>query len=264
MKKLINLLRHREMDKIDVNGGARLEEHRKKLMSKPMLGEVFVHFHDQFRKLDHQFFNGAGLELELGSGIAPMRDSYASVLATDIMKAPHLDRVLNAEAMELEGGSVRVFYAQNCFHHFSKPRLFFDELERTLAPGGGVILLEPYYGVFASFLYKRLFKTEGFDKTYPSWETPATGPMHGANQALSYIIFMRDRAEFEQKYPSLRIVHHRLDRYYLKYIFSGGLNFKQICPDKLSPVLALLQICLRPLNRWLALHHVIVLQKIKT
>ena len=263
MKFLINLLRHRALQNSEVNGQARLDEHSQKLMSKPMLREVFKHFHDQFRNLDHQFLNASGLEVELGAGIAPIRDAYPSVLATDIIKAPHLDKALNAEAMELEDASVRVFYAQNCFHHFSQPRLFFNELERTLVPGGGVILLEPYYGVFASFLYKRLFKTEGFDKTYPSWETPETGPMHGANQALSYLVFMRDRAEFEQKHPSLKFVHQRLDDHYLKYIFSGGLNFKQICPDKLSPVLALLQTCLRPLNRWLALHHVIVLQKVE-
>jgi len=50
-----------------------------------------------------------------------MRDSYPEVLATDILLAPHLDMAVNAEAMEFPNESVKVFYGQNCFHHFPHP-----------------------------------------------------------------------------------------------------------------------------------------------
>src|SRR6185295_17260455 len=134
------------------------------------------------------------------------------------------------------------------------PERFFAELERVLAPGGGAVLLEPYHGPFASFLFKRLFATEGYDKSYSSWDTPATGPMNGANQALSYIVFRRDRAEFERRYPRLKIVHEEPCRNYIKYLLSGGLNFRQLWPDRGVPVVNLTQAALRPLDRWLALH----------
>jgi len=262
MRLLIDFLRDRSLDHMDVDGASRFELHQNMLEKKCMLRAVFTEFHHLFKKLDRQFLFGSGIEMELGAGVSPMRDTYPNVLATDIVDAPNLDRVINAEAMEIPNASVRTIYGQNCFHHFPHPDKFFNELERVLVPEGGVVLLEPYYGLFASFLYKRLFRTEGFDKTYPSWETPATGPMNGANQALSYIIFVRDRAEFERKHPSLKIVHVQKVGNYLKYLLSGGLNFRQLLPDWMTGVVNVAEKLLWPLNHLLALHYVIVIKKI--
>jgi SAM-dependent methyltransferase len=161
----------------------------------------------------------------------------------------------------LRGHSVRVIYAQNAFHHFPEPERFFEELERVLSPGGGAVLLDPYYGPAATFLFKRLFRSEGFDKTFPAWETPATGPMSGANQALSYLIFVRDRGRFEARFPSLRIVLDEPVGNYLRYLASGGLNFRQLLPDGATPALRFVERILSPLRPVLALHHVIVLKK---
>lgn len=261
MRHLIDYLREPLLDGMDVEGGNRFELHRKMLEKKRMLRDVFTEFHHLFKKLDHQFLSGSGIEIELGSGVSPMRNAYPEVLATDIIDAPHLDMAMNAEAMDVGDKSVRTIYGQNCFHHFPHPDQFLHELDRVLVTGGGAILLEPYYGPFASFLYKRLFRTEGFDKAYPSWETPVTGPMNGANQALSYIVFIRDRKEYEQKYPSLKIVHQELAGNYLKYLFSGGLNFRQLLPDSFIGFVGLLEKLLSPLNRWISLHHILVIRK---
>ena len=262
MRRLFDLLSDPLLEGMDVDGVSRLDLHRKMLTKKRMLRDVFTEFHHLFKKLDQQFFTGNGAEVELGAGISPIRDSFPSVLATDIVDAPHLDRVINAEAMDLADNSVRVIYGQNCFHHFPHPDKFLFELERVLIAGGGAILLEPYYGPFASFLFKRIFRTEGFDKNFPSWETPVGGPMNGANQALSYIVFVRDRAELERKHPSLKIVHEQRVGNYLKYIISGGLNFRQLLPDGMTGVVNVTEKLLWPFNRWLALHHVIVIRKV--
>lgn len=264
MKYLLNLLREPSLASMDVDGEDRLQHHLEMLTKKRMLREVFKEFHKLFRHMADQLLPVKGLEIELGGGVAPMRDSYPEVLATDIVGGAHLDRVLNAEKMDLPDSTVRVFYGQNCFHHFPHPDRFFAELDRTLVLGGGAIILEPYYGPLASFLYKRLFKTEGFDKTYPSWETPVSGPMNGANQALSYIVFVRDRATFERKYPSLKIVHEQKVGNYLKYLISGGLNFRQLLPDWMVGVISIAEKMLCPFNRWLALHHVIVIRKVSS
>jgi SAM-dependent methyltransferase len=262
MASLSDYLRDPLLDGMDVDGKNRFELHRKMLKKKRMLQDVFTEFHYLFRKLDRQFISGSGIEVELGAGVSPMRDSYPEVLATDVVEAPHLDRVINAEAMDIANKSVRTIYGQNCFHHFPHPDKFFCELDRVLTPGGGAILLEPYYGPFATFLFKRLFRTEGFDKTYSSWETPVAGPMNGANQALSYIVFIRDRAQFELKHPSLKIVHQQVAGNYLKYLLSGGLNFRQLLPDSFTGFVRLLEKLISPLNRWIALHHVIVIRKV--
>ena len=165
--------------------------------------------------------------------------------------------------MALRSGSVRVIYAQNAFHHFPQPERFLGELERVLSLGGGAVMLEPFYGPAATFLFKRLFRTEAFDKTFPAWDTPASGPMGGANQALSYVVFVRDRARFESRFPSLRVVHDQPVDNYLRYLISGGLNFRQLLPDAAAGALRLVERGLSPINRVLALHHVVVVKKVE-
>lgn len=261
MRYLLDLLRDPLLDEMDVDGVDRLTLHRKMLEKKRMLREVFTDFHHLFRTLEEKFLSGEGSKVELGAGVSPMRDSYPEVLATDIVPASHLDMVVDAQQMDFPDQSVKVIYGQNCFHHFPNPDRFFDELDRVLVPGGGAILLEPYYGPFATFLYKRLFRTEGFDKDFPSWETPASGPMNGANQALSYIVFVRDIGLYAAKYPNLKIEHREIAGNYLKYLLSGGLNFRQCVPDKCIGLVRLVEKLISPLNRWIALHHVVVIRK---
>ncbi len=263
MDKFINLLREPSIENINVDGEDRFVSHSNMLARKPLLREVFNEFHHLFHRLDEKYFSASGGKIELGAGVAPIRESYPDVLATDVILSPWLDQVIDAEDMDLDDGSVRAIYGQNCFHHFPHPDRFFSELDRVLAPGGGAILLEPYYGFFATFMYKRLFKTEGFDKESPSWETPMAGPMSGANQALSYIVFVRDKVRFEDKHPALEIVHQELCGNHFKYLFSGGLNFKQLIPGWMGLVVDFIQVVFSPLNRWTSLHHVIVIRKEK-
>ncbi|QKV63224.1 methyltransferase domain-containing protein [Pseudomonas sp. 43A] len=261
MKGFIAFLSEPSLKKFDVDGIERIELHSKVLETKQMLKEVFVEFHHSFHELAARHIPAKGLEVELGAGVAPMRDTYRQVLATDIVAAPYLDQVVDAQNMELDDAGVAVFYGQNCFHHFPEPDLFFNEVKRTLKPGGGLILIEPYYGPLASTLYKRMFKSEGFDKAYGSWNTPATGPMNGANQALSFLVFIRDKEEFDRKHPSLEIVHQEVCNNYLRYLISGGLNFRQLLPNFCTPLIKLLEKILQPLNTLLGLHHIIVIRK---
>lgn len=261
MKALRDFLSDPSLKTLDVDGPERMELHEKVLERKGMLREVFIEFHHSFHRLAERFLKVKGLEIEIGAGIAPMRDSYPDVLATDIVSSDRLDMALNAESMSLDDSSVRAFYGQNCFHHFPHPDHFFTELQRTLKPGGGAILIEPFYGPFAAFLYKRLFKSEGFDMDFKSWETPSTGPMNGANQALSYIVFVRDRKMFETKYPDLEIVHQEICGNYPRYLISGGLNFRQLLPDLLIPAIKIVEKLLSPLKRVFGLHHIMVIRR---
>ena len=261
MRGLLDRLREPGSDSLDLDGAARLEWHRSVLARKRMTREVFLECHALLRLLDQQYLTGEGLAIEVGAGAAPMQDRDPAVVSADVVYGPHLDCVLDAQRIGLRASSLRVLYAQNAFHHFPKPERFFGELERVLSPGGGAVLLDPFYGPAATFLFKRLFRSEGFDKTYPSWETPAVGPMNGANQALSYVVFVRDRERFEARFPSLRIVHSEPVGNYLRYLVSGGLNFRQLLPDRTIPALRLLERVSSPLRRLFALHHVIVLKK---
>jgi hypothetical protein len=85
--------------------------------------------------------------------------------------------------------------------------------------------------------------------------------MTGANQALSYIVFFRERVKFEQSCPGLEIVFSTPLNNYLRYLLSGGLNFRAITPAFAAPAIRLFETILIPLNQMLALHHVIVIRK---
>ena len=145
IKFLVNFLIEPSLKNMDIDGQNRLSLHSKIIARKRMLREVFIEMHTLFHKLNIKFLSGNGRQIELGAGVSPMRDSYPEVLSTDIITSPDHDFALNAEAMDLPDGGVKVFYGQNCFHHFPHPDAFFYELERVLAPGGGAILIDPYY-----------------------------------------------------------------------------------------------------------------------
>ena len=251
-----------EIADVDVDGVDRLEVHAAVLERKPMLAAVFRECHELMLGLDRRTFGDTpGLRVELGAGVAPIAMTFPEVLATDVVPSPGLDAVIDAQRMDLADGSVRALYGQNCFHHFPDPSRFLAEAVRVLAPGGGVVLIEPYYGPLASVMYKRLFVSEDFDKEMPGWQTDATGPMHGANQALSYIVFKRDRARFEREFPSLELVETFPLSNYVRYLLSGGLNFRQLAPTFTEPALRAIELVLRPARRLLGLHYAIVLRR---
>jgi SAM-dependent methyltransferase len=231
------------------------------LLEKKMMRDVFTYFYKRCMALDKEYLIGDGQRLEIGAGVSFFNRLFPEVLITDIKNSNQLDRTLDAQKMDLPNRSVRTIYGINCFHHLPEPDKFFHELDRVLVHGGGCILIEPYYGPAAKMIFTRLFMTETFDKSQLGWSTANQGVMVGANQALSYIIFIRDREIFMRKFPDLEIIYSRPLNNFLQYLLSGGLNFKQLCPDFLIPTIKVVEYLLAPLAPVFAMHHIIVLRK---
>lgn len=236
--------------------------HRQVLQKKPLLRQLFEGFYRQCRELDLRYFkNCPGKRLEIGSGSSFLKELLPDTFTSDIKPLPFTDATLRAEAIPFPHKSLRAIYAINVFHHLPDPRIFFAELTRVLHSGGGVIMIEPYYGFLARRLFKNLHASESFEPDAPGWETTTnTGPGSGANQALSYIVFRRDRQRFEQEFPELELL---LDapHTHLMYFTSGGVNFRQLIPTSFTPLVTLGEQMLSPFNRWIALQHTIVLRR---
>jgi hypothetical protein len=113
----------------------------------------------------------------------------------------------------------------------------------------------------AQKMYPNLSNIESFDMMQKGWNNTDTGVMVGANQAKSYIVFVRDRAEFIEKCPGLEIVYQKPLNNYLQYLLSGGLNFRQLAPDFLIPLIKFFEFLLTPVSSLFALHHIIVIRK---
>ena len=235
--------------------------HRQILHEKPVMRAVFQEFYEAILRADQRYFSAPGRRVELGAGSSRFGELHPEVLSTDIKRAGHLRAVVDAQALPFRRHAVRSYYGIDCFHHFPDPARFFDQLVELLPPGGGCVLIEPYHGPLAKLFFERLFETERFDKSQRGWTTEGSGPMTGANQALSYVVFTRDAREFSRRYPDLELVSQAPLTNYPRYVLSGGLNFRSLVPVGLAGAVRVTERVLAPLARWLALHHLIVLRK---
>lgn len=260
---LRNKLRDPRLENVDINSSDLIKTHLTILNEKAMLQAVFQEFYDTCINLDKRFFQGQGSAIEIGAGTSFFKKSYPHVISTDIMPSVHLDRTLDMQQMDLPDESVRAFYGINCFHHLLQPRKFFAELTRTLIPGGGVVLIEPYYGLFVKLLYPYIHAQEHFDPKQKEWES-LRDPRHimlDANQALSYIILVRDRCIFEKEFPELEIVYQKTLHNSLRYLLSGGVNFKQLIPNWMLTPVKIIEKITQPLEPVTALHFSIVIRR---
>eukprot|EP01036_Dinobryon_divergens_P048614 gene48614-65203_t len=130
--------------------------------------------------------------------------------------------------MPFETGSVAGIFMIDVLHHIPQPALFLKEAERVLAKGGKILMTEPANSAWGRFIYRN-FHHEPFEPK-GGWEIPATGPLSGANGALPWIIFERDRQKFEAEFPHLKIESIRYHTP-LRYLLSGGVSKRQLAPN---------------------------------
>jgi SAM-dependent methyltransferase len=264
LKAVRSWLEEPEVRNLDPDSPDRVAVHRAIFLRKPLTLHVFQDIHREMKRQEEAHFgNVEGLRLELGAGSSPMRDMYPEVIATDVIATPGIDRVIDGENMDLPDASVRAIFGKGFFHHLPHPERFLQELARVVKPGGGAVLVEPGDGPFAEFLYKRIFTSEGFDKSVAQWSSAGAGIMSGANQALSYIVFKRDVERFRAKFPQLRLVAIRPLSSWLRYIVSGGVNFRPLLPAWTEFGLKGVERLLRPWAHLLGTQQIIVLQRLK-
>lgn len=167
--------------------------------------------------------------------------------------------VIDAQKLPFNNNSVDVIYAVHVLHHIPNVTKFFDEVMRTCKTGGGVVLVEPYWSLAGKLFFKYLHP-EDYDDKAKEWSFRSIGAMSSANQALSYLIFKRDRKVFEKKYPKLKVMYDRPFNG-LRYIATGGIWLKPFLPGFAFPILAKCEDFFWPLMYIFGIHHVFVIKK---
>jgi len=264
INKIRNWFYENSVKDLPVDEGALLKAHELILLKKPMLMSTFLSFYEEMAKKCEFYFRADGLEIELGSGVGFFKTIRPSLITSDIRPCHKADLFLDAENMNLESETVRCIYAINVFHHLSNPNNFFLELIRVLKSGGGCILIEPHNGFMSQFIHKNLHKDEYYDSSADSWGSQhRSGPLSGANQAMSHIVFERDINKFNYLYgEKLEIVEKSYILNGLRYLLSGGLNFRQLAPTASIGSLILVEKLLRRVAKHWSLHQIIVIRKI--
>ncbi len=200
--------------------------HRDVILSKPFLKKLYVEWYNQFVDATKELKGGK--ILEIGSGGGFLKNVLPETITSDILDLGTCDMVFSAEKIPLPDNELSAIVMLNVFHHIPKPFLFLQEAQRVLKKGGKIIMIEPANSFWARIVYRN-FHHEPFDPK-GGWEIESTGPLSGANGALPWIYFKRDKVEFEKKFPHLKIEKFRYHTP-LRYLVSGGLSLKQLVPS---------------------------------
>jgi SAM-dependent methyltransferase len=222
--------------------------HKEIIAKKYFLRKLYVQwysvFQEEIKKLPE------GILVELGSGGGFFKEVEKSVICSDIIPLPGNDMTFSALEMPFENDSLSGIFMIDTFHHIPDSSLFLSEANRILKSNGKIIMIEPANSLWGRFIYKN-FHHEPFNPE-GGWDIPESGPLTGANGALPWIVFVRDKALFQERFPDLKIesveYHHPLS-----YLVSGGVSYRQLVPDFSYPVFRFLDKMLPKVSRHLSM-----------
>jgi SAM-dependent methyltransferase len=203
--------------------------------------------------------DGPGPLLELGSGAGFLKEHIPGLITSEIFYLPGVDAVLDGQQLPIASEALQGIVMVDVLHHLPQPRRFFAEAERCLQPGGVIIMVEPWVTTWSRAIYRRLHP-EPFRPEATLWEFPSSGPLSGANEALPWMVFERDRARFQQEFPRLEIRKISLTMPF-RYLISGGFSLVSLCPGWTFGIWRRVENLLKPWMRRLAMFAQIELVK---
>ncbi|OAI07103.1 class I SAM-dependent methyltransferase [Methylomonas methanica] len=165
--------------------------------------------------------------LELGSGAGFFEKLLPNVITSEIFETPGVKLVADACDLPFLDGSLNAIVMTDVFHHIPNVRQFLLEATRCVKPGGKIVMIEPWRTRWSEWVYTHLHP-EPFS-IESGWEIPNDGPLSGANGALPWIVFERDRKTFESDFPQWRINVIELMMPSV-YLLSGGVSMRSFLP----------------------------------
>jgi SAM-dependent methyltransferase len=227
----------------------RFRRHRAAWERNPALRLLYARWYAQIAEL----LEGApaGQRVELGSGAGFSAEFIPGLLLTDLVGAPWHHREIGADQLPFAAGELGALVLFDVLHHLASPARFFAEAERTLAPGGLIVICDPYISLLSYPVYKLLHEepvdlsARVLDLPLPDATQPVGEPRAQAraearaqtrakdpfdsNQAIATLLFGRQRADFERRHPGLELVS--LEKMAGPcYAASGGFSHPPLLP----------------------------------
>lgn len=244
-------LKENNLDSIET-----VKKHKEIIQKKEALNKIYINFYEEFKK--NVDLKNKDLLVELGSGGGFFKDFYPDALTSDVVKTSLIDKKFLAEKMPFKKDDVSYFYGLNVLHHVKDIEKALSEVERCLKKNGRAVFVEPANTIFSRLIYK-YFHHEDFDPG-SGWKINLEGRLSGANGALPWIVFVRDKEIFEKKYKNLKIANIRFHTPF-SYLFSGGLSKPQLLPTSWILYIMVVEQRLGFLNNFIACFMTIVIEK---
>ena len=190
-----------------------------------------------------------GQLLELGSCGGFFEEFVPDLIKSDILQIKDLDMVLDGGNLPFSKDSLKGIVMVNVFHHLPDIESFLADADSCVKPGGTIVMVEPWVTTWSRIMYG-LFHFEECRLNSKHWKSPEGGPMSGANLALPWIVFERDRRKFERKFPNWQILRIELHEPFC-YLLSGGVSYKSLILPGLYNMCRRLEIVVKPwMHRW--------------
>jgi SAM-dependent methyltransferase len=227
----------------DLDDPATTDLRRQVVQSKPFLKAIYDEW---YAALAAELPTITGAVLELGSGAGYCEQFIPGLITSEIFFCPGVRLVADAQRLPFADSTLRAIVFTDVLHHMPDVRRFFAEAARCLRAGGKILMVEPWVSGWSRLVYARLHH-EPFQPEAPEWTFPSTGPLSGANGALPWIVFARDRSKFEAEFPQFAIESIR-PFMPLRYLVSGGVGMRSLMPGFMHPFWAW---CENSLNGWM-------------
>jgi len=193
-------------------------------------GKTFLRriYDDWYQMIRDRIPTGEGMVLELGSGAGYFHRFVPEVIQSEVFFCENVHLVADARRLPFPDGSLKSIVMTDVFHHIPNAEDFLREAVRCIRPGGRIVMVEPWVSPWSKLIYTRLHH-EPFLPDAESWEIPPSGPLSGANGALPWIVFVRDRPRLAAAFPQLRIeaIQPMMP---FRYLVSGGVSMRNLMP----------------------------------
>jgi SAM-dependent methyltransferase len=231
---------------LDLDDPRTTEARRRLIASKPLLRQIY---REWYHAISKAIPPGPEPVVEIGSGPGFLADVIPGLVTSEIQECRGVCLVLDGCHLPFGNATLRAIVMTNVFHHLPEVSSFLTEAARCVRPGGAVLMIEPWVSRWSTFVYKRLHH-EPFDPSAAAWTFPSTGPLSGANGALPWIVFRRDRTEFERRFCEweIRRIAPILP---FRYLLSGGVSLRSLMPVVSAPFWRHIEHCLEPwMTHW--------------
>jgi SAM-dependent methyltransferase len=232
----------------------RLADDARTIKKKSFLKQVYIDFYK--RIIPKNVLPGP--IVELGSGGGFIKEINPGIITSDIIPGPGVDQVFFAEKMPFKDKSISAFLMVDVFHHIKDPEGALKEMNRCLKVNGKILMVEAYITFFGKLIYKHLHQ-ENCDLA-SDWKVKGQGRISDSNIAMPWIIFVRDRKIFKDKFPNLKILRV-FPHTPFSYLFSGGLTKFQFLPGFTYPFIKSIENLMSPINSYFGMFATIAIQK---